>query len=225
MVQNQSLTSATYKNLCLFVCHPILAGKYNGRIIGVPSVRTRNQAETDKFEEVNEVAKRHKILNKISGISEKPAKWVRDIIGFIKLVDGGDDIEEYGNDLSKLEVNSLNKILVYGKNVNLTASDRIVFSGFDYELPCPAGRIELFFNGREFIIRQDGSSYNFPGYVDLSGQNVFESTFPYCNLDSNYTIPFPHKQGCAPIQGKEEKPVERKSNDKFKEDEEILKDY
>lgn len=226
LIQNQNLTSATYKNLCLFVCHTLLSGKYNGRIIGVPSVRTKNQVVTDNFEEVNEAEQGSKMLNKICSLVGKPAKWVKGGIELIKLVESGSSIDEYDNDLSKLKGNSLNKILVYGKSVNLSASDRIVFSGFDYELPCPAGRVELFFNGREFIIRQDGSSYNFSGYVDLSGQNVFESTFPYCNLDANYNIPFPRKQANAHVsQSKQEQAVERQGNEKFKKDFEILNGY
>lgn len=196
-------SGATFKNLCLFIIGPLASGRYNGRLVGRPQVLNRNvgkihypsQSNTGETDTPNVISTNWfgKIKNVFTCIASK-------LPGPIHNYSYEDD--DYGNRIYGNVIETLNRGLVKGFPVNfITKDDLIVFSGVAYNVP---GGIELnkkaeiFFDGRDFIIRQDGNINEFVIPVDLSAAHVFESLFPYGKIPRNRTIPIPGPVAASP---------------------------
>ena len=185
MFDNSSATSATYKNMCLFVRGPISSGRYNGRLVGKPQLICHSETlgmpeamldgDTSLNNEDNKTNEKGSIKDKIQNLGS----WI------IKLMPGSEPTETY-NYLSGNDVDELNRELVNGFTINFTSSaDEVVFSGVSYPIPpnisaqYPA---QMFFTGSEFVFRQDGEIGFLSAPTNLYCQHVFESSFPFAQV-------------------------------------------
>lgn len=226
-------TSATYKNICLFVREPLASGRYNGRLVGRPQLICHNDAlgmpenvldnDVTTEDEENQSKEKISILSKLQGKIQDLGQFIIDHIP-------GDEPPETCNYLGGNDVDELNRELVNGFSFQFrTAADEIVLSGVSYPIPPninPQSPAQIFFTGSEFVFRQDGSIGYLSAPTNLDCQHVFESSFPFAQLSgaANALVPFPKGKHASANEPKEVK-VNDDLNGYGSEDEDILKKY
>ena len=228
-------TSATYKNICLFVREQLASGRYNGRLVGRPQLICHNDAlgmpenvldnDVTTEDEENQSKEKISILSKLQGKIQDLGQFI------IKIMPGSEPTETY-NYLGGNDVDELNRELVNGFSFQFrTSADEIVFSGVSYPIPPninPQYPAQIFFTGSEFVFRQDGSIGYLSAPTNLDCQHVFESSFPFAQLSgaANALVPFPKgKHVSAKVHEPEEVKVNDDLNGYGSEDEDILKKY
>lgn len=228
-------TSATYKNLCLFVREQLASGRYNGRLVGRPQLICHNEAlgmpEDILDNDVNSTNDENLSKEKSSVFSKLQDK-IQDLGKFIiKVMPGSEPTESY-NYLGGNDVDELNRELVNGFRFEFsTSADEVVFSGVSYPIPPninPQYPAQIFFTGSEFVFRQDGSIGYLSAPTNLDCQHVFESSFPFAQLSgaANASVPFPKgKHVNARVHEFEDLKVKDDLNGYGSEDEDILKKY
>lgn len=206
-------SGASFKNLCLFIVNPLSSGRYNGSLVGMPQIiryegrgGIGNDDINDKVSNIqggggsvddNVPNSNGENKSGSGGISETIMGFAKKGLETLKSMIPGsqdeDDDDVAVND--SMKNNKLTRMLVDGySGVFKSSEDLVTFSGVAYEKP---GAIKLdiefdiFFDGNNFIVRQGGYTYSFGNIVNLNGANVFESTFPYGQIQNGKTIPLP----------------------------------
>lgn len=192
-IGNSNSTSATCKNICLFVREPISSGRYNGRIVGKPQLICHNEIlamPEDMHDGETSSKNEDKKSIENGSVKDKIKKWI------IKHMPGPERPLETCNYLGGSDVDELNRELVNGFTLNFTSSaDVVVFSGVSYPIPpniSAQNPAQIFFTGSEFVFRQDGELGYLSAPTNLDCQHVFESSFPFVQVSGgNSPIPFP----------------------------------
>ena len=228
-------TSATYKNICLFVREQLASGRYNGRLVGRPQIICHNEDpgiaedlldnDLTSENEVNASKEKSSLLTKLHGQIKEMGKLIQ------KLVPESEPTETY-NYLGGNDVDELNRELVNGFKFEFrTSADEIVFSGVSYPIPPninPQSPAQIFFTGSEFVFRQDGTIGYLSAPTNLDCQHVFESSFPFAQLSgaANALVPFPKgKHINSKLHETEEVNAKDELSGYGREDEDILNKY
>ena len=204
--------ASALKNRCLFIVQPLNAGRYNGRLAGKPQVLHYNPITHEPIDsaeanapEAESGTKPEKTSKKTS--EKKPNLIVRNwkaFLDFLNIGNGADD-DIYVSNLSRDNVDSLSRKLVRGFRVSFKSiSDQVVIGGSSYSIPRGINYTDgavLFFDGVDFQICQRGRSVPIGTALDLTGQFVFESMFPYGEPDKAGLIPFPNSQPKSHVTG------------------------
>lgn len=193
-------SGATYKNRCLFILELLRAGRYNGKLVGVPKMlRYSNNREYTLEDEVSAAT------NNPAAADAALPSFVQSIVDGVKngwklildavLVDSDEDSVYVDNNMSDPS-NRLSRELVKGFEVYINSlADMIIISGVAYPLPNGMNSKEqasVFFNGDHFEIRQkDGRVGRLIPPPSLSASHVFESMFPYSVHPNGKPLPVP----------------------------------
>ena len=229
-------SSATYKNICLFVRGHLCSGRYNGRLVGQPQMIAHDE-KAYVYEEQEEVVDTPQSVPEKSGkganlLMNVKAK-VKDLgKALIKLVPTSENQNETINFLPGSDVDDLNRALVNGFNLTVTSSaDHVVFSGVSYPVPnniTPGDNAEMFFTGAEFVFRQNGEIGYLDAPTNLDSQHVYESSFPFAELtgSKNALVPFPKKKVAEVAEGKKNGDTKSEGIGSYaSEDEVVLSKY
>ena len=237
-ISNTRSTSATYKNICLFVRGHLSAGRYNGKLVGQPQMIAHNDV-TNVFEDVDQPDNTDtpETTQEKSGFNSKHLKKAKESLKrfgryILSKMPTSANQSETINYLSSPDVDDLNRALVTGFKLPITSSaDHVVFSGVSYPIPnniTPGNSADMFFTGAEFVFRQNGEIGYLDAPTNLDSQHVFESSFPFAELSGaqDALVPFPKKRVADTTAKKEEGPKSEKGLGNYaSEDEAVLKKF
>ena len=222
-------TSATYKNICLFVQGPLTSGRYNGRLVGRPQLiyHDENSEIPQSLIDESSTTVNPDAKPKSSDSFLKTIKTAYKLVLDILIPKPTDTI----NYLFSEDVDELNRELVNGFSVNFTSSaDEVVFSGVSYQIPANINAqypAQIFFTGSEFVFRQDGEVGYLSAPINLNSQHIFESSFPFAELSEAGAamVPFPKSSSVANNYGVPGEEYDDDDDIYGSEDEDILNRY
>lgn len=208
LVGNSS--NATHKNICMFITNRLVSGRYNGRLVGIPSVLyyqgnspqaankedvIDNANKTNSFQGIKQLLQEVGI--KIKPNSKKFLLSIKNLPLYILAIIGikVEDEDEIDDTSYNNYRETVKRHLVEGFPLKIqSVADQILICGVSYTLPTNIypGNIKLFFNGADFELRTGrGLAEPLIQGQNLDGAHVFESTFPFGKLPNGAQVPFP----------------------------------
>lgn len=190
-------SAATYKNCCLFMLEPLRAGRYNGKLVGVPKMlKYMTQGQYHLQDQPSVATPQTGAVDTESSVKIKVKKFFDEAKQFLQetFTLNSEDVP-INNDLTN-PANITSCELVNGFSLFINSlADLIVISGVAYPIPpqmIAKDYATVFFNGVDFEIRQrDGRVGKLVPPPTLSASHVFESMFPYFEHKAGQPLPLP----------------------------------
>lgn len=196
--------AVSMKMICLLGLPYLNYGKYDGLMVGEPDILHHGDDILTKH--LAHVEKTNKSKKKGQGVCTSIGKLTK----YVSMIfsEGGD-----GGSMDQDLTVSVDNNYVNGVQLRaISGEDKVVISGNFYGLAnLHAGNFDVFFDGDNFLARQDRKILQFGPVVDVERRMAYESMFPYAEYaDSTIPIPHPVAAGDAPVARVSPTPVDNK---------------